>query len=161
MSAIGGGAIEWFDSSLIVMFTIGTLAKEVGVNIETVRYYERLKLLTPTDRTPSGYRLYDGEALTRLRFIKNAQALGFTLHEITELLNLRISSTARCGDVQRKAQAKLDQVKDKIRDLHALDRTLLALVRSCQAGQPTDRCPILQSFEGGRKRNDGKRNTTR
>ena len=76
------------------MLTIGTLAKEVGVNIETVRYYERLKLLTPTDRKPSGYRLYDGEALTRLRFIKNAQALGFTLHEITELLNLRVSSTA-------------------------------------------------------------------
>ncbi len=161
MSAIGGGAIEWCDSSLIVMLTIGTLAKEVGVNIETVRYYERLKLLTPTDRTPSGYRLYDGEALTRLRFIKNAQALGFTLHEITELLNLRVSSTARCGDVQRKAQAKLQHVGDKIRDLQALARPLRALIQACQAGQPTNRCPILQSFEGARRRNHGKRNTTR
>ena len=81
--------------------TIGKLAKEVGVTIDTVRYYERLRLLTPTDRRPSGYRLYDGEALKRLRFIRNAQALGFTLHEIRELLNLRVSSIARCGDVQQ------------------------------------------------------------
>lgn len=145
----------------LMTLTIGKLAKEVGVNIQTIRYYERRKLLTPTDRKPSGYRVYDSEALKRLRFIKNAQALGFALQEITELLNLRVSSTARCGDVQRKAQAKLDQVKDKIRDLHALDRTLLALIRSCRAGQPTDRCPIVQSFEGERSRNHGKRKTTR
>lgn len=127
--------------------TIGKLAKEVGVNIETVRYYERRKLLMPTDRTPSGYRLYDGDALTRMRFIKNAQALGFTLQEIAELLNLRANSAARCGEVQRKAQTKLKQVEHKIRDLQALARPLRDLIQTCQTGQPTDRCPILKTFE--------------
>ena len=141
--------------------TIGKLAKAVGVNIETIRYYERLKLLTPTARRSSGYRLYGDDNLRRLRFIKNAQTLGFTLHEVRELLCLHVSTTARCGDVQQKAQAKLDQVKEKIRDLQALDRTLLHLVRACRAGQTTDHCPILQSFEADRRRNDGKRNTTR
>ena len=141
--------------------TIGKLAKEVGVNIETVRYYERRRLLTPTDRRPSGYRVYDGEALKRLRFIRNAQALGFTLHEVRELLNLRVSSSASCGDVQRKAQAKLKQVEEKIRDLQALGGPLRALIQACRVGQPTDRCPILRSFEGERRRTDGNRKTTR
>ncbi len=141
--------------------TIGKLAKVVGVNIETIRYYERLNLLTAAARRPSGYRLYGNDNLRRLRFIKNAQTLGFTLHEVRELLSLRVSTTARCGDVQQKAQAKLNQVKEKIRDLQALDRTLLHLVRACRAGQTTDHCPILQSFEADRRRSDGKRNTTR
>jgi len=132
--------------------TIGRLAKAVGVNIQTVRYYERLKLLEPTDRKPSGYRLYDGESLTRLRFIKNAQALGFTLHEIAELLNLRVSSKARCGAVQRKAEVKLTHVEAKVRELQALARALRELIRSCRAGRPTEQCPILASLEHEDKR---------
>jgi len=127
--------------------TIGKLAKAVGVNIQTVRYYERRKLLSPMARRPSGYRLYGEDALRRLRFIKNAQTLGFTLHEIAELLNLRVSSVARCGDVQRKAQAKLGQVEAKVRDLRALAHALQALIETCRTGQPTDRCPILKSLE--------------
>lgn len=127
--------------------TIGQLAKAVGVNVQTVRYYERRKLLPPASRMPSGYRLYGDEALRRLRFIKNAQALGFTLREITELLSLRVSSIARCGDVQRKAHVKLTQVEAKVQDLQALARALQGLIRSCRAGQPTDRCPILMSFD--------------
>ncbi len=134
--------------------TIGQLAKEVGVNIQTLRYYERLKLLTPATRKASGYRLYSDEGLKRLRFIKNAQGLGFTLHEIAELLSLRVSSTARCGDVQRKAQAKLKQVEAKVRDLRALGRALRGLIHACQAGQPTDRCPILKSMEENTKKQD-------
>lgn len=127
--------------------TIGKLAKAVGVNIQTIRYYERRRLLTTRSRKLSGYRLYDENALTRLRFIKNAQALGFTLYEIAELLNLRVSSTARCGDVQRKAEVKLKQVEAKVRDLRALARSLQGLIRMCRAGQPTDHCPILTSLE--------------
>ena len=134
--------------------TIGQLAKQVGVNIQTVRYYERRRLLSPTARKLSGYRLYGDESLKRLRFIKNAQALGFTLREIADLLSLRVSSTARCGDVQRKAQAKLVQVEAKIRDLRALDRALQRLIHACQAGQPTDRCPILKSMEENARRHD-------
>ncbi len=132
--------------------TIGQLAKAVGVNIQTVRYYERLKLLGPSARRPSGYRIYGEDEERRLRFIKNAQALGFTLQEIAELLKLSVTSTARCGDVQRRAQAKLTHVEAKVRDLQALARSLRNLIRGCQAGQPTDGCPILQSLEKTEKR---------
>lgn len=136
--------------------TIGRLAKAVGVNIETIRYYERRNLLSPTARKPSGYRLYGPDAVKRLRFIKNAQALGFTLEEIGGLLNMRVDSAARCGDVQRRAQVKLAMVQAKLRDLESIAHVLKDLVRSCRAGQPTDRCPILRSLEaGGRRRSDG------
>lgn len=147
---------------MIPGLTIGRVAKAVGVNVQTIRYYERLNLLSPTARRPSGYRLYGDEEVRRLRFIKNAQALGFTLHEIEDLLNLRVRSTARCGDVQRKAQAKLEQVERKVRDLQALATALRSLLHDCRAGQPTDCCPILQSLEKNeRKGNHGNRKTTR
>ncbi|MCS6306318.1 MAG: heavy metal-responsive transcriptional regulator [Nitrospira sp.] len=128
-------------------WTIGQLSKMASVNVQTVRYYERRNLLQPTDRKTSGYRVYSGDALRRLRFIKNAQALGFTLHEIEELLDLRINSKARCGDIQRKAEAKLKHVEAKVRDLQSLEAALRRLIRTCRAGQPTDHCPILQGLE--------------
>lgn len=93
------------------MGAIGQLAKAVGVNIQTVRYYERLRLLGPSARRPSGYRIYGKDEEWRFRFIRNPQALGFTLHEIEELLDLRVSSKDRCSDVQRKAVAKLRHVE--------------------------------------------------
>jgi len=140
--------------------TIGKLAKEVGVNIQTVRYYERRRLLSPTARKPSGYRLYGDDALKRLRFIRNAQSLGFTLKEIAELLDLRVSLRTRCGDVQKKAQAKLAQAESKVRDLQALARGLRGLIKACQAGQPTDRCPILQTLEEERRSHNANRKAT-
>jgi MerR family mercuric resistance operon transcriptional regulator/MerR family gold-responsive transcriptional activator of gol and ges genes len=127
--------------------TIGQLAKRAGVHVQTVRYYERRNLLQPTARKASGYRMYGDDALRRLRFIKNAQALGFTLREVNELLNLRVSSVARCGTIQVKAQAKLRQVEAKTRDLLALSRALKRLIRSCLVGQPTEHCPILQILD--------------
>lgn len=141
--------------------TIGRLAKAAGVNIQTIRYYERLKLLAPTARRPSGYRLYGAAEVQRLRFIKNAQKLGFTLREIVDLLNLRVSSAARCGDVQRRAQAKLAHVEAKVHDLEALAQALKDLIRACRAGQPTNRCPILKSLEDKERRvtNDNRKAT--
>ena len=127
--------------------TIGRLAKAVGVNIQTIRYYERRHLLGPATRASSGYRLYGPEEEQRLRFIKNAQALGFTLREIAELLNLRVSQRAQCGDIQRKAEDKLQCVEAKVKALQALTRALESLIRSCRTGQPTDRCPILTRLE--------------
>ncbi len=141
---------------------IGQLAKQAGVNIETIRYYERRNLLGPTSRLPSGYRLYNHEAQQRLQFIKNAQVLGFALHEIEELLDLQVNSKARCGDVQRKAEAKLKHVEAKARDLQSLATALSRLIRTCRAEQPTDCCPILQSLEKNeRKGTKGNRKTTR
>ncbi|SRR6266705_4711221 len=103
-------------------WTIGQLAKVVDVNVQTVRYYERLKLLGPSARWPSGYRIYGEHEERQLRFIKNAQALGFTLHESEGLLALRVRSKARCRHVQRKAEAKLRHVEAKVRDLRSPDR---------------------------------------
>lgn len=134
---------------MATQLTIGQLARNVGVNVQTVRYYERLNVLGPSARRPSGYRLYGHEEERRLRFIKNAQALGFTLREIAELLALRLASTARCGDVQKKAEAKLVQVESKVRDLQVLARGLTSLIRACRVGQPTGHCPILMSLEEG------------
>lgn len=141
--------------------TIGQLAKAIGVNVQTLRYYERLKLLTPSARKSSGYRLYGPSEIARLRFIKNAQTLGFTLHEIAELLNLQVNSTARCGDVQQRAQAKLKQVEAKVRDLRFLARALRGLIQNCRAGQPTERCPILKSMDEERRVSHGTNKTTR
>lgn len=117
------------------------------MNVQTVRYYERRNLLRPSDRKPSGYRIYDHEALRLLRFIKNAQALGFTLHEIGELLDLRVGSKSLCGDVQRRAKVKLKQIEVKVLDFQSLAATLRRLIRTCKAGQTTNRCAILKSLE--------------
>ena len=132
---------------MVLALTIGKLAKAGGVNIQTIRYYERRKLLRPKAKKPSGYRLYDDEAVRQLHFIKNAQSLGFTLHEVGELLNLRVNSVAQCRDVQRKAQAKLMQAKAKLKEIRALTHALQGLIQTCKDGKPTDRCQILESFE--------------
>ena len=141
--------------------TIGQLGKKAGVNVQTIRYYERLGLLNPTARRLSGYRLYGAEEIRRLCFIKNAQALGFTLREVTELLNLRVRSSARCDAVQRKAQEKLAQVERKAQDLRAMARSLRSLIRACESGRPTDACPIVEGLETQRRNADGHRQATR
>src|SRR6185295_3420713 len=133
---------EYMTSAL----TIGKLAKAGGVNIQTIRYYERRKLLRPKAKRPSGYRIYDDGALRQLHFIKNAQILGFTLHEVHELLNLRVNS-ARCRDVQRKVEAKLVQTRAKLKQIRALAHALQDLIQTCNAVESTDRCPILKSLE--------------
>lgn len=127
--------------------TIGQLARIAGVNVQTIRYYERLNLLNPSARRPSRYRLYGHEEEQRLRFIKKAQALGFTLREIAELLTLRIAPTICRDDVQKRAQEKLVQVESKAQDLWVLARALKKLIQTCEAGQSPDRCPILMSLE--------------
>lgn len=140
--------------------TIGKVAKQAGVNIQTVRYYERRSLLMPNGHRDSGYRLYDEEAIKKIRFIKNAQDLGFTLKEIAGLLRLRVSHRARCGDVKRKAEAKLLSVKGKLQALKALEKTLLDLIKTCRSQATTGNCPILKSLEiekrGGPKNHEGK-----
>ena len=134
-------------SEIATGLTIGQLAKRVGVNVETVRYYERRHLLSATTRKASGYRIYGPDELRRLHFIRNAQALGFTLHEIAEFLNLRVASTGRCADVKRKTQDKLSQVEMKITHLKALAGSLRQLLGCCDARQLTEHCPIVDRLE--------------
>jgi MerR family transcriptional regulator, copper efflux regulator len=104
------------DSSL----TVGALAKEAGVKIDTIRYYERHGLLPKPLRTNSGYRTFTPASVERLRFIKQAQALGFTLNEVKQLLALRLSPGMTCIDVRDRAQEKLADIQQKIDSLHAM-----------------------------------------
>lgn len=127
--------------------TIGQIAKLAGVNIQTLRYYERRRLLVPVTRKSSGYRLYDEAAVRRLTFIRNAQELGFTLKEVSDLLALRVNNTARCEEVKRRAQSKLAEVQKRLKRLKRLNQVLEELVQACEARRPTADCPILRSLE--------------
>lgn len=123
---------------------IGTLAKRAGVGIDTVRYYERSGLLTPKDRLPSGYRRYSAVEVSRLRFIRRAQSLGFTLKEIRELLAL--SKRRDVARVKRAAQQKLAEVEQRIADLERVRGALASLISTCPGQGRAAACPILNAL---------------
>jgi len=127
--------------------TRSELAKKCGVNIETLRYYEKRKLFGPPPRSKSGYRLYSEEDQAKILFIKNAQKLGFTLKEIGVLLKLRVRQGAPCESVLIKAQTRLEEVEKKIKGLQAMRKVLKELVKQCNKDAPTSDCPILASIE--------------
>ena len=123
---------------------IGQLAKRGGVGIDTVRYYERNGLLAPRDRLTSGYRRYGELEVARLRFIRRAQALGFTLKEVKELLAL--SAQRDVGRVKRSAQAKLRDVETRIADLVRVRDGLATLIDACPGHGRSADCPILRAL---------------
>jgi MerR family mercuric resistance operon transcriptional regulator len=125
----------------------GKLAKAADVNTETLRYYEKRGLLPEPPRRESGYREYPRESVNRLRFIKGAQELGFTLDEIQELLTLRIDEAASKGDVRRRAQAKVAQIENKIHTLQRMRDALTDLIHACSSEGSTSDCPILDAME--------------
>ena len=127
--------------------TIGELARRAGVNVQTIRYYERRNLLPNPRRTESNYRTYLGDTLRRVRFIKSAQQLGFSLKEIQELLSLRASPRSRCAAVRRRSQAKLVDIDEKVRSLEGMRGALSKLVRACSGHGPISECPILDSLD--------------
>ena len=127
--------------------SIGQLAAAADVNVQTVRYYERRGFFPAPRRTAAGYRQYSADAVARLRFIKHAQALGFSLREIGELLALRVRHGAACDSIARKARRKLAVVEQRIRDLERLKATLGQLAEACRARRPTDDCPILEALD--------------
>ncbi len=127
--------------------TRSELSRRAGVNPETLRYYERLGLLPPPPRTPSNYRQYPEDAVVRLRFIRKARELGFTLREIGDLLALRADSKARCSQVREKAEQKLANVEERIRSLRSIAKALKSLIRRCSKDGPTTRCPILEAMD--------------
>lgn len=127
--------------------TIGDVAKRAGVHVETLRYYERRGLVREPPRTPSNYRVYPAETVRRVRFIKRAQELGFSLEEINDLLSLRAAPKARCGDVRRRAEAKLDDIDQKMRDLRRMKKALSGLVAQCSGRGPITDCPILDAID--------------
>lgn len=127
--------------------TIGKVAKQAGVGVETVRFYERKKLLAAPPRSDSGYRQYPLETIVRLRFIKRAKELGFSLKEIGELLELRHNDRATCEDVRLQAEAKLNTIQEKINDLSRMKAALAKLSCQCRGTGPVSQCPILNSLE--------------
>lgn len=132
------------------LLTRGKLAGRGGVNIATIRYYEKRGLLPAAPRSRAGYRLYAGDALRRLHFIRQAQALGFSLDEIQQLLSLRMQPGTTCADIRMRAHRKIQTVEDKIRDLHRIRQALSKLAVSCHGAGPTSECPILESLDGDR-----------
>jgi MerR family copper efflux transcriptional regulator len=126
--------------------TIGTLAKEAGVNVETVRYYERRGLIDQPLKPHGGFRRYPSELVGRIHFIKRAKELGFTLQEISELLVLRVDPAKTCEDVRHQAEDKITNITEKISTLQRMKETLLGLVDACDKQAPTNECPILETL---------------
>lgn len=126
---------------------IGELAGHAGVNVQTVRYYERRGLLPEPERRPSGYREYGPDVLDRLRFIKRAQELGFTLSEIGELLALRLDPRTPAAAVKARAEAKIADIDRKMHDLERIRHALVHLAGRCRGGRgPAGDCPLLDAL---------------
>ena len=127
--------------------TIGRLAKQAAVSLETVRFYERRGLLPRPPRSASGYRLFPAEAARRLRFIRRAQELGFSLKEVGELLSLRMSRRTTSAAIRARAEAKVVDLQERIRSLESMKKTLQKLTKVCDGCAPLAECPILDSLD--------------
>lgn len=127
--------------------TIGRLAREGWVNIETVRYYERRGLLPRPPRRPSGHRVFPPSAVRVLQFVRESQALGFSLKEIKELLSLRIQPGRSCADVRGRAKLKIADINQRLRTPEAMRQSLVKLVAACSGRGPISDCPILESLD--------------
>lgn len=126
--------------------SIGKLAEAAGVNIETIRYYQRRGLLDEPTKPLSGHRRYSAEATKRVRFIKRAQALGFTLIEVGGLLTL--DAACACTETRALAARKLELIEQKMADLVAMRQVLGGLVQQCDAGIGGADCPIIDALAG-------------
>lgn len=125
--------------------TIGRVAKLAGVNVETIRYYQRRGLLAEPDKPHMGYRRYPSDIVKHIRFIKRAQALGFTLEEITELL--RLEEARACAETRALAAHKMQLINLKLKDLASMRKALAGLVQQCDRKQLAKGCPIIQVLE--------------
>ena len=125
---------------------IGELSKQSGVNIETIRYYERIKMLAPPPRTASGRRVYDSTDLRILVFIRRARELGFSLDEIRALLRLGGPEKASCREVREIAAHHLEDIRAKLGDLKKLERLLAKTVARC-SGKTAPDCPVFDILD--------------
>jgi MerR family mercuric resistance operon transcriptional regulator len=126
-----------------MQMTIGKLAKQAEVTIETIRYYQRIGMLNEPAKAQGSYRLYPPDAIGRIRFVKRAQQAGFTLKEIAELLSF---DSTHCSDVQKIAEQKCQEIEARIKDLTALRTVLVSLVNRCQTDAYTGRCSLIDAL---------------
>ncbi|HDP33966.1 MAG TPA: MerR family transcriptional regulator [Candidatus Hydrogenedentes bacterium] len=127
--------------------TIGKVARLAGVGVETVRFYEREGLIDKPPRKTSGYRQYPEDTVLRLRFIRHAKELGFTLREIRELLGLQSDGERACDEVRSLAEAKIANIEEKVAMLERIREVLGELVIACKSNKKTGLCPILRAIE--------------
>ena len=129
--------------------TIGKLADAALVNVETIRFYERIGLLRRPTQKKGAFRVYPAQYISVIVFIKKAQELGFTLKEIAELLKLDSNTRATCAHISKKAQGKLEQVQEKIQSLKVIEKALKKIVTACEIG-PEEKacCRVSDCFEG-------------
>ena len=127
--------------------TIGQVARSAGASVETIRFYEREGLLERPARSASGYRKYAPEAVARLRLIRQAKDLGFSLNEIKELLALRVAPGKSCSDVRARAERKIADIDQRIAALKRMKAALARLAAACSGRGPTSECPILEALE--------------
>ena len=132
---------------------IGEVARAAGIGIDAVRFYEREGLIPEPPRRPSGYREYAPEVVVSLRFIRNAKELGFSLREISELLRLEAAEGATAGEIKSLAEAKLEDIADRIRALQRMRRALRKLVERCPGRGPLSDCSILRSLAPPEEKN--------
>lgn len=134
------------DKTMLTM-TIGQVAREAGIGVETVRFYEREGLLERPARRLSGYRQFEPNAVARLRFIKQAQRLGFTLREIKELLALKLDPGATRAQVRERAVDKIADIDRRIADLRRMKKAIAPLIEACNGKGKLEGCPILAAIE--------------
>ncbi len=127
--------------------TIGKVAAQTGIGIETIRFYERQGLISEPARRPSAYRDYPPAVIERVRFIKRAKELGFSLREIAALLSLRVDSDRTCAEVYDRATAKIGEIEKRMRELARMKRALETLASACTGAGPTGECPFLEALE--------------
>jgi len=127
--------------------SIGQVARQAGVGVETIRFYEREGLLEEPVRGVSGYRQYTEQVVNRIHFIKRAQRLGFSLKEITDLLLLRVDAETSCEEVKQRTEAKIAEVERKVVELQRMRQALLQVASLCTGQGPTSRCPMLDALD--------------
>ncbi|MCH7520476.1 MAG: MerR family transcriptional regulator [Candidatus Marinimicrobia bacterium] len=130
------------------MLTTSQLARKAGVNVETLRYYERRGLIPEPPRRDSGYRQYSQDDVARIQFIKRAKELGFTLQEVQELLDLRVDPDTPCIMVKRRADLKIIDIEAKLQSLKRIKKALNKLAAACSGRGPVGDCPILEALGG-------------
>lgn len=127
--------------------TISKVAEQAGIGLETVRFYEKQGLIPEPPRTRSGYRQYPHDTVARLRFIQRAKELGFSLREIQDLIELRLDPEAHSSDVKARAEAKIQEIEAKIRDLRRMRTKLSELSHACDGHGSTEDCPIIHALD--------------